>query len=147
MSSSGFLSVQTPFTLLLWLFGLFFLAGMCFLLGRAVGFVVRIYNASDFLPRPYLRRMIEVFIGGMVCWGILGAIEENTGISIGKETPGAIFCGLVLMGFVAGYVHDHWVHNRHEQEKENQSEEGLSWGETCDCSVCERRRRQAARKG
>ena len=145
MSSSGFLSGQTPFTLLLWLFGLFFLAGMCFLLGRAVGFVVRIYNASDFLPRHYPRRMLEG-AGCLVCLVVLKAIEENFGISVSSETPGVIFYGLVLMGFVAGYVHDHWVHNRHEQEKENQSEEGLSWVETCDCSVCERRRRQATRK-
>ena len=131
-------------TPLLWLPGLFFLAGIPFLFGRAVGFVVRIYNASDFLPRPYAKRMIEGLIGGLVCWGILDAIEKNAGISIGRETHGVIFYGLVLVGFVAGYVHDHWAHNRHEREKDSLLED-LPWVEICDCKVCERRR--AAQRG
>ena len=134
------------FTLLLWLLSALSFAGLFFLLGRAVGFVIRIYDASDFLPRPYLRRMLEGLIGGIICFGILENIDDWFGISMGGETPGVIFYGLILMGFTAGYVHDRWAHNRHEQEKESQSEEGLSWVETCDCSVCERRRRQATRK-
>ena len=146
MSSFGFLSGLAPITLLLWLLGLFCLAGMGFFLGRAVGFFVRVYNASDFLPRPYLRRRYEGLGGGLVCWVILEAIDENVGISVSSETPGVIFCGLVLVGFVAGYVHDHWAHNRHEQEKDSLLEE-LPLFEICDCSVCERRRHQAARKG
>ena len=133
------------FTLLLGLLSALSFAGMFFLLGRAVGFVIRVHDASDFLPRPYFRRILEG-LGGMICWVIFKSIDDWFGVSMDGETPGVIFYGLVLMGFVAGYVHDHWVHNRHEQEKENQSEEGLSWVETCDCSVCEHRRRQATRK-
>ena len=142
--SQGFMIL---FTLLLWLLSALSFAGLFFLLGRAVGFVIRIYDASDFLPRPYARRIFEGGLGGIICGVIFKSIDDRFGISIVRETPSAIFYGLVLVGFMAGYVHDRWVHDCHEREKESQSEEGLSWVETCDCSVCEhRRRRQATRK-
>ena len=152
MISSGFLSGLTPFPLSLWLLGLLCLFIQYFLFGRAVGFMDRIYKTSNWSPQPYLKRFLEFFISVVIWVGvpeileILEILGVSPTISISKEVPGAIFFGLMLVGFMAGYVHDRWAHGRQGQKKESLSEEGLPLVEICDCKVCERRRRQATRK-
>ena len=164
MISFGFLSGQTPFTLLLWLLSAFCFFGGAFLFGRYLGFIYRAVGTSSLAQRNSVdcddKRFFELFTGGAACMVVHWAIEAQMGISAWEKTPDVIFFGLLLIGFVAGYAHDHWEHRRKELKRESQPgvtlekrrlamyHQSLMNNETslCDCRSCERRRRRAARK-
>ena len=163
MISLESLSNLTPFTLLLWPLSALGLAGTVFFIGRLIGYTIRTNGKSLWSQDLRAKRLFESLTGMMVCFAIQEVIEIRTGFSIKRGIHDMIAVGLCLIGFIAGYAHDHREHRRKEQEREkrpevtNEKKRRVSMGwshqhlmnnETtfCDCWACERRHRRTARK-